>query len=183
MKHRFPRRSCRIGIGFDPGFRSGAVAIVWEPKANRQPVWMHVTALTNTIDTCGIVTWLESHLGEEDLWDRERIVVVLEQVASMPRQGVASTFKFGVAYGQMMDRIRSLDLKRHDVRPQAWKKAQLGSLNKSDKQSSIQRVQGLYPGIELRRPTEGTNTIRANTKPWDGAAEAILLARHALELG
>lgn len=165
-----------VGIGLDPGFKNGAAAII-EP--GKMPVWFHVQPLSRKIDMNGVMLWLESHLGPSDTWDRAGLIVGIEKVGPFKGQGLGSTWKFAMSYGQMTDRLDSLGVKYHNPTPQQWKATQLEGMNRSEKSSSIERVQQLYPGIELRRPGEN-GKIRGNTKPWDGAAEAILIARHAI---
>ena len=40
----------------------------------------------------------------------------------MPRQGVASTFKFGAPYGAVLGVLAALKIQTHLVAPAAWKK-------------------------------------------------------------
>lgn len=90
--------------------------------------------------------------------------VVIEHVASMPKQGVASTFKFGTAFGQIIGVVQALGLSHEFVRPNVWKKA-LGL--SSDKEAARRRAIELFPGlaVELAR------------KKDHNRAEALLLAR------
>lgn len=48
--------------------------------------------------------------------------VVIEKVHSMPKQGVVSTFKFGMSYGAALGVTQALKLQILDVPPQTWKK-------------------------------------------------------------
>jgi crossover junction endodeoxyribonuclease RuvC len=47
---------------------------------------------------------------------------VVERVASMPKQGIASTFKFGSAYGAIRGILAALQIRTHLVTPGVWKK-------------------------------------------------------------
>ncbi len=47
---------------------------------------------------------------------------VVERVASMPKQGVASTFKFGASYGAVRGVLAALQIRTHLVAPAVWKK-------------------------------------------------------------
>ena len=47
---------------------------------------------------------------------------VVGRVASMPKQGVASTFKFGVSYGSVRGVLATLQIRTHLVAPAIWKK-------------------------------------------------------------
>ncbi len=50
-------------------------------------------------------------------------VAVLEKVHSMPKQGVASSFKFGQNYEAMAMALTAADIPFEEVTPQAWQKA------------------------------------------------------------
>lgn len=47
---------------------------------------------------------------------------VAERVSSMPKQGVASTFKFGASYGAVRGVLAALQIRTHLVAPAVWKK-------------------------------------------------------------
>lgn len=50
----------------------------------------------------------------------EGIIGVIEKVHSMPRQGVASTFKFGQIYGFLRAALASSGIAWQDVQPKVW---------------------------------------------------------------
>jgi hypothetical protein len=50
-------------------------------------------------------------------------IAVIERVGAMPKQGVASTFKFGVAFGMARAVVSALGIPTHLVAPSRWKKA------------------------------------------------------------
>lgn len=93
----------------------------------------------------------------------------LEQVHSMPRQGVSSTFKFGVSYGYIKGVLEARGISYQEIPPQRWKK-EFG-LN-SDKTASIDVCKRLFPGVDLKA------TPRCRTD-HDGMAEALLMAEYA----
>jgi crossover junction endodeoxyribonuclease RuvC len=49
-------------------------------------------------------------------------LAIVERVASMPKQGVSSTFKFGTAYGAIIGILAALEIRTALVTPQVWKK-------------------------------------------------------------
>lgn len=53
----------------------------------------------------------------------EPVVVALEKVHSMPRQGVASTFKFGQLYGEALAACAIAKVPVVQVPPQRWQRA------------------------------------------------------------
>jgi hypothetical protein len=87
--------------------------------------------------------------------------VVIELVASMPKQGVASTFKFGMAFGATIALAERIRCPFHFVTPRIWKKA-LGL--DSDKNRSLALGRDLWPEAPLSRQKD------------NGRAEALLIA-------
>lgn len=90
---------------------------------------------------------------------------VVERVSAMPRQGVASSFQFGVGFGSVLSILQALHLPLELVTAAQWKKA-LGL--SSDKRASLHKARLLFPTAEL------------HLAKHDGRAEALLLAHHAV---
>jgi crossover junction endodeoxyribonuclease RuvC len=61
-----------------------------------------------------------------------RIEAALEKVHSMPKQGVASSFKFGVSYGHVQGLLDGMEIPYQFVTPQKWMK-DLGCMTRGDK--------------------------------------------------
>lgn len=96
-------------------------------------------------------------------------MAVLERVHSMPKQGVASTFKFGMSFGEIRGVICALGIPLYLVTPQKWKKYfQLSS----DKEQARAKAIQLFP----------LNADRLNRKKHHGRAEAALLAKYGAEV-
>ena len=93
--------------------------------------------------------------------DRQDIEVVVEAVHAMPKQGVSSTFKFGMAYGAAISLAQRFNVHVNGVAPRIWKKAL--KLD-SDKDTSLLLARELWPNAPLAR------------KKDNGRAEALLLA-------
>ena len=76
-------------IGIDPGSASGAVA------------WLHAEGRAGVSDLPLIAGAIDPHALRSLLLDTPEpaTAVYVERVSAMPRQGVASTFKFGRAVG------------------------------------------------------------------------------------
>ncbi len=76
-------------MGIDPGSASGAVA------------WLHADGRAGVNDLPLIAGALDPHALHALLLDTPEpaTAVYVERVSAMPRQGVASTFKFGRAVG------------------------------------------------------------------------------------
>ncbi|HLV16023.1 MAG TPA: crossover junction endodeoxyribonuclease RuvC [Pseudomonas sp.] len=94
----------------------------------------------------------------------------LEQVGSMPGQGVSSMFTFGHAAGLVEGVIAGAGIPLTLVTPQAWKKA--AGLIGQDKDAARSRAVQLYPGLRvLDQKAKG-----------QALADALLIARHGLSL-
>ena len=121
-------------IGIDPGASGGIAAIQGGPLAWPMPE------------------------TERDIWELMKFFaktpsfVVIERVHSMPRQGVASSFKFGMSYGALRMAIVASGIPFEDVTPQKWMKA-LGCLSGGDKRVTKQRAQSLFPKLKITHAT------------------------------
>ena len=87
----------------------------------------------------------------------------IEQVSSMPGQGVVSMFNFGMSYGIVIGVCEALKIPVTFVRPNAWKK-HAGLINKP-KAAARTLAQLYYPGLDL------------SLKKHVGRADALLIAR------
>lgn len=145
-----PFQRCYIGI--DPG-KDGALAIIREGGVLVIPF-----GVEEYRDT--LMAFLSGSMAA---------VCCLEHVSSMPKQGVTSTFNFGVNFGFIQGLLTAYSIPYELVRPQKWKKE--FSLSK-DKNASIAVCHRLFPSVSLRR------TERC-TKDHDGMAEALLMAEYA----
>lgn len=97
------------------------------------------------------------------------MICCIEEVHSMPKQGVTSTFNLGKAYGWLLGVLDAIGVPFQTIKPQRWK-AEFG-LN-SDKATSIEVCKRLYPNVSLLR------TDRSR-KEDDNLAEALLMATYA----
>lgn len=129
-----------ITIGIDPGASGG---IAWIDERGR----MCVEKMPDTL---------------RDIWDllaqfhsfqsAPVCKAYLEQVHSMPGQGVASSFKFGQGYGGLEMALIAAGIPFERVTPQKWQKA-LGCLTGGDKNVSKRRAQELFPSIKFTHAT------------------------------
>ena len=90
----------------------------------------------------------------------------LEKVHSMPRQGVASTFKFGTSYGFCLGLLTSLLVPFEEVTPSKWQtfmKCKTGG----DKNVTKAAAQRLHP----------------RTKVTHKNADALLIAEYGRRVG
>lgn len=114
-------------IGIDPG-KSGGIAFLGEDKVvtHKMP-----ETLRDILDV------LEGHEGHS--------VAVLERVSAMPRQGVASTFRFGQQYGWCEMALVAAGIPYALVTPAKWQR-EMGCLSGGDKKVTRAAAQKLYPG-------------------------------------
>ena len=99
-------------IGIDPGSASGAVA------------WLHSDGRAGVHDLPLIAGTLDPHALRSLLLDTPEpaAAVYVEHVSAMPRQGVASTFKFGRAVGAIHATVALAGLRLELVTPPVWKR-------------------------------------------------------------
>lgn len=99
-------------------------------------------------------------------------ICVVEHVNAMPGQGVTSCFSFGQNFGFILGLLTAFRIPYELVRPQKWKREFSCT---SDKNTSIEVAQRLFPGVDLRRTPKCQ-------KPHDGICEALLMAEYARRL-
>jgi hypothetical protein len=107
-----------------------------------------------------------------ELNEPEETIVIIEKVHSMPKQGVASTFTFGVGYGKILGMCQTLGISFDMVPPQSWKKVILQN-TKKDKDAAIDYVKRLFPRISL--------IPEGGKKPHDGIADAVCIMQWGIQ--
>lgn len=146
--------------GIDPGLK-GAIAIVddWDDEPQ---LITDMPVADGWVSLAGLPMHVRQQLATVDL-------VVVEAVHSMPRQGVASTFKFGHAFGVAVS-IADISAGRVElVRPQRWlKHFDLIGGTKDD-----------HRGLAQHRWPSAADKLKR--KKDDGRADALLLAAYGLE--
>jgi Holliday junction resolvasome RuvABC endonuclease subunit len=143
-------------LGVDPGAISGAYALVTSNLLS--PLVDDIPVVDRQVDAAEwgrIVTSLRPH------------VAVVEQVGSMPKQGVASTFKFGMGCGLIRGVLAGAGVPIINVTPAKWKK-HFGLNSDAEKSRAL----------AIRRfPT----SVRLARKKDHGRAEALLIALWKIE--
>ena len=119
-------------IGIDPG-RSGGLACIGPGGQDVQ-----VYKLDNT--DRDVHEMLCEYVKVADF-------AFLEKVHSMPRQGVASTFKFGQSFGFLQGLLIASGIPFELVTPQKWQ-GYLGCRTKGDKNVTKSRAQALFPDVK-----------------------------------
>jgi Holliday junction resolvasome RuvABC endonuclease subunit len=139
-------------LGIDPGFSGAWGMIDWHGDFVSCGDMLNDSKqlLTNNI-----------HREISQARDGADLEICVEAVHSMPSQGVASTFKFGIAFGMALALMQRINAPTHMVAPQKWKR-DLGLT--SDKNDSLDLARKLWANAPLER------------KKDNGRAEALLLA-------
>ena len=142
----------KIYCGIDPGF-SGAWGMIDEH---------------GKYVSCGDMINAGHFILAHHVWaemsqarDRQDIEVIVEAVHAMPKQGVSSTFKFGMAYGAAICLAQRFNVHVNGVAPRIWKR---DLKLDSDKDTSLLLAREMWPNAPLAR------------KKDNGRAEALLLA-------
>ena len=81
------------------------------------------------------------------------IMAVVEQVHSMPHQGVASTFSFGTNYGMILGALEAMGIPYSTVTPGKWQKFICEAVDKATnpKQMHYNAARRLFPSMDFRR--------------------------------
>jgi crossover junction endodeoxyribonuclease RuvC len=153
-------------MGIDPGL-DGAVAVIL-PDGVEVHITPTITApkgRNRRFDTPGMLVLLER---------RPIVLAVIEAVGPMPKQGLVSTFRFGMGFGTWLGMLAALRIPHLAVAPQTWKKSILAGTTK-DKGAAIQWAQRRFPRVSLLASTR-------SKVPHDGLADALAMAEFARRL-
>lgn len=141
-------------VGIDPGYKTGAVALITEKWAEVYdlPVW----------EAGGVNTFELAQILQSVSID----TVVIEKQSARPMQGVASSFKLGMGYGQIMGSLTLLQYRFVEVTPGKWKKA-----------LAVPKDKDAARRIAMRTfPQQSANL---GLKKHEHRAEALLMAEYA----
>lgn len=111
-------------IGVDPGL-NGAIAIVRDGIQLIDLMDMPTvsngrgTKVSRSVDGAAIASFLSEFIGQHPM---DYIGVVVEKTASMPGQGLASTYSMGHSRGIVEGVVQAKRLPLHLVAPAAWKR-------------------------------------------------------------
>lgn len=145
-----------IYIGLDPG-KKGAMAIMGYSNTTGERYMMKIIPF----DPQEYIKTLKQFNGA---------TVCIEQVHSLPHEGVKSVWSFGQTYGWLLGVLDAVGLSYQTVSPNLWKKD--FSLLRAEKKQSIEVCKRLFPGIELKR----TDRCRNDD---DNMADAALICEYA----
>lgn len=99
------------------------------------------------VDMPTIKTKARQHIAEAELVRLIRTfapnVAVIEQVHALPKQGVASTFNFGLGYGLVRGVLAALEIPVTFLTPPTWRR--IAQVQGNDKNASRLRAMQLFP--------------------------------------
>ena len=142
-----------VAIGIDPG-KKGAMAIIESTPDGIGEVKII------PFDPSDYISALKRYSGA---------TVCIEQVHSLPREGVKSVWSFGQTYGWLLGVMDALGVSHQVVPPNKWKREY--SLLRTEKKQSIEVCKRLFPSVSLKR------TERCKTDSSD-FADALLLCEY-----
>jgi hypothetical protein len=148
-------------MGVYPGSVSAAYAYIpWDLDGGLDAAWArHMPVADKMVDGRAFAYAVR---------ERNPVYAVVERVSAMPKQGVTSSFRFGMGYGIVMGVLAASGVKIVDVAPGVWKKH--FRLN-SDKEKARALAIKRFPNVDLRLVKDA------------GRAEALLMALWLRETG
>ena len=145
-------------LGIDPGL-TGAIAIISDEveifDAPTAQVGRKTVLLVS--EMVRLLTKLANQISP--------MVAAIENVHSMPRQGVASSFSFGKGVGYWIGILAALGIPYEEVTPQRWQAAMLDGMQKSKDASRVRAMQ-MFPQL----------SEQLKLKRHSGRADALLIA-------
>ena len=146
-------------LGCDPGLNGGLALVAINGAApqliDASDIPIVGSGAKTRVDVLAIHAWIETHKPDH---------AVIERAGVMPRQGIASGFKYGRAVGALEAVIALGGIPLTVLEPAVWKR-RLG-LYGTDKETSRQRALQLFPVA---------HALLARRKDH-GRAEAALIA-------
>lgn len=136
----------KIYIGIDPGFSGGIVRIGITDNnqvaiLDKLPMPLLSASGKKLLDLHGIyrifADWIDTNPANTEF--------IIEEVGSMPRQGLSSTFRFGYYAGALEGIISTFTVPITFVRPQAWMKVCFQDIPKTSEVPSRIFCQRRYP--------------------------------------
>ena len=138
----------RVFIGIDPGIKGG-IAVIYNDSYR---VWPTPSTVGGMADVLIELKGQGVNLS---------MYCAIELVHSFPGQGVASTFKFGMNYGEWLGILATLKIPYIQVTPHKWMK-HYGSMpkDKKDRKNHIKHLaQQRFPDVDITLATSDAMLI------------------------
>lgn len=143
-------------LGLDPG-QSGGMALV--SSARQAQIWKFPDT---EADVAALLV---------EVLSRNVAFCYIENVHSMPKQGVSSSFKFGRHYGFLRG-VLTGRVPFEEISPMKWQKA-MACMSKGDKNVTKAKAQQLFPKLKITHATadalllaEFCRIVKDNRKSW-----------------
>jgi len=150
-------------IGIDPGI-SGALCFFEDGKVEEMlemPVMAEGKKNKRQINGPQLYNEISKRVNK---FQKKDVIVIIEQVSAMPKQGVTSMFNFGQSFGVLKGICSAMQLSMHFVRPAKWKK--YFNLIKTEKDASRTKVIEIFPYV----------SSQLSKKKDSNKADAVLIA-------
>ncbi len=131
-----------IYSGIDPGY-SGAIAVLKTSRRTGSVIQVTTQRLNGTEQD--IVSFLSSEVCS---FSQNLSHCYLERVSAMPKQGVASTFKFGMSYGFCRGVLIAKGISFETITPHQWQQ-KMKCKSGGDKNITKSAAQQLFPNIKV----------------------------------
>ncbi len=155
-------------IGIDPGL-SGALAFRSGEEMDVLPI--PTLTITKSKGTRRVIDLTAlANIVDDKTKNATSVSVFIERVSAMPKQGVASMFAFGEAYGAIKGIVAANFLPMTLVTPVTWKAKLKVSKNKDDARYRASQLMPSFAHFWSRRCD-------------DGLAEAALIAFYGQNFG
>jgi Holliday junction resolvasome RuvABC endonuclease subunit len=123
----------QVWLGIDPG-QSGSIACIFE---SGNVTWIKLSETNHDVSE-----WVR------DIVQRHRVAATIENVHSMPKQGVSSSFKFGMSFGFLQGLLVAHQVPFQFATPQKWQSA-MQCRTGGDKNISKAAAQRLWPKTKI----------------------------------
>lgn len=141
-------------IGIDPG-KSGAAALMLNGQYVDHVDWSDGPTVCKKL-----TEWLLFY---------DVALAVLETVNAMPKQGVSSTFTFGMNYGWWQGTLDGLNIPWRGARPQEWMKGMVPRKKSKTDKPGLTVARRMFPSAPLTRVKD------------NGRADAMLIGYWAFQ--
>lgn len=134
-------------VGVDPG-KTGGLAVV-----DHNGKYQYSTQFTDWKTHGNTLKTLMSHTDNDIA---STVLVAIEKVGAMPRQGVSSMFTFGANFGGWISLLEYLSIPYILVPPIRWQKQILGSFPKGEsKERAFKYISSRYPELNIKKSHSG----------------------------
>ena len=137
---KIPKKTTRLFYGIDPGAAGGFAALNQDGGEEFSYCFKDKTErdIFNAI-----YPWL---LGEHG----KPVFLYIEKVHAMPKQGVASSFNFGVSFGLVRGFVIASRVPWDEVTPSKWQR-EMRCQSGGDKSIPMDRAQRLWPDVKMNK--------------------------------